>query len=212
MDRGSLIYGHNLDNVTGCLFHLCQSIYRHVCNVDGFQERYRDDEEFALQMRMIPALAFVPTHQVDDYFEALKLLLPREARPVINYFEDNYIGRWQGRGRGRDTPTFAIELWNVHDRVLNGKSRTNNAVEAWHRGVQQAFQVQHPTIWKFIRKLGKEQNKRDTIIEGLVAGNPPPPRKRQYQDVDARILRIVRDFGNRNENDFLRGIAYNLKF
>ena len=98
-------------------------------------------------------------------------------------------------------------------KTLNGLARTNNAVEAWHNSVQQAFQVQYPTIWKFIRKLAKEQNKRDTIFENLVAGQRPPPRKRQYVDLDARIFfTVVRDFPNRTKADYLRGIAHNLSF
>ena len=35
------------------------------------QERYKDDPEFALHLRMIPALAFIPPQQVIAVFERL---------------------------------------------------------------------------------------------------------------------------------------------
>ena len=50
---------------SGCLFHLTQNIYRRVQN-EGLQVRYETDANFALQCRMIGALAFVPPADVTD--------------------------------------------------------------------------------------------------------------------------------------------------
>ncbi|MCP3667293.1 MAG: hypothetical protein GY696_33165, partial [Gammaproteobacteria bacterium] len=169
-----------------------------------------------LSMRMLAALAFVPPHRVEEYFKELsdptRNLVPPEAIALLDYIEDTYIGRPLRGRQGRRQPTFPIPVWNVYDRVLAGKARTNNAVEAWHRGVQQAFQCHYPTIWKFIKKLGTEQKKRDTVIENMVAGQRPPPRRKEYVNLDTRILIIVRDFGNRSIADYLRGIAHNLSY
>lgn len=86
--------------------------------------------DFARWVRMIPALAFVNPVEVVDAFEALVAHpdFPAQAMPVVNYFEDAYIGRLQARG-GRQVPQFPIELWNVHERTLLGQQRTNNNVE-----------------------------------------------------------------------------------
>ncbi len=72
--------------------------------------------------------------------------------------------------------------------------------------------MQHPTVWKFIKKLKAEQQHRDKVIEGLVAGRAPAPKRRKYVDLNARIVTIVNDFANRNSIDYLRGIAHNLSF
>ncbi|XP_059154938.1 uncharacterized protein LOC131940304 [Physella acuta] len=45
--------------VKGCFFHLSQNIYRKIQD-SGLQQLYQVDSEFALKLRMLPALAFVP--------------------------------------------------------------------------------------------------------------------------------------------------------
>ncbi len=51
--------------------------------------------------------------------------LPQE---LIGYFAVNYIGSERGRGqnRRRMVPRFKIADWNVRDRALQDKPRTNN--------------------------------------------------------------------------------------
>ena len=105
---------------------------------------------------------------------------------------------------------FQREFWNVYERTRSGLARTNNAVEAWHRGLCDSFNMQHPKIWKFITSLREEQNHRDTVMEGLIAGNQPQPIRRRYRELQARILTIVNDFDNREVNDYVRGIAHNI--
>jgi len=56
-------------------------------------QRYNAEPRFALHARMIVALAFAPTDNLDDAFDALSNELPNELTPVLNWLEDNYIGR-----------------------------------------------------------------------------------------------------------------------
>ena len=53
-----------------CFFHLCSNIWKHVKNL-GLAQRYNHEEEFALPLRMISALAFLPPEDVIDGFEEL---------------------------------------------------------------------------------------------------------------------------------------------
>ena len=55
---------------TGCFFHLTKSIHRHIQGA-GLQELYENDANFALECRMISALAFVPPADVVGAFETL---------------------------------------------------------------------------------------------------------------------------------------------
>jgi hypothetical protein len=71
--------------------------------------------------------------------------------------------------------------------------------------------MDHPSIWRFIDGLKKIQKERDTFFEQMVAGNPPPVKRRKYRDADARILTLVNDFNNRPMNEFLRGVAHNFE-
>ena len=58
--------------VSGCYYHLCSNIWKHVQDF-GLQIRYMADEEFALTIRMLAALAFVPPNDVIDLFNAVEV-------------------------------------------------------------------------------------------------------------------------------------------
>ncbi|KAJ6641761.1 hypothetical protein Bhyg_06704, partial [Pseudolycoriella hygida] len=47
--------------VSGCFFHFCQCLYRKIQEC-GLQKTYIEDATFAMNMRCIAALAFVPVH------------------------------------------------------------------------------------------------------------------------------------------------------
>ena len=202
----------------GCFFHFSQAVWRKVQQV-GLQTKYNSDADFNVAVRQLPALAFVPPDHLENYFgdvsDALENfpnltdLENQRVADLLTYFEATYLGVLNRRGVRR-RPLFQREFWNVYDRTRSGLARTNNAVEAWHRGLCDSFNMQHPTIWKFITGLREEQNHRDTVMEGLIAGNQPQPVRRRYRELQAKILTIVNDFDNREVNDYVRGIANNI--
>jgi len=51
--------------IQGCFFHLCQAVMRHIQSA-GLKERYETDPNFALSMRHLTALAFVPVVEGQD--------------------------------------------------------------------------------------------------------------------------------------------------
>ncbi|MES1906493.1 MAG: hypothetical protein MHPSP_004411 [Paramarteilia canceri] len=67
----------------------------------GIKNRYTEDVELALQAKMILPLLFVPISHIDEGMNILEKILPNELLPLIDYFEDNYVGRmasimWEG--------------------------------------------------------------------------------------------------------------------
>ena len=70
-------------------FHFCQCIYSNIQSI-GLQRRYENDADFALQMRHLPSLAFVPVEDVVLAFEDLlsRVDVPLDSHSVIDYFED----------------------------------------------------------------------------------------------------------------------------
>ena len=97
-----------------CLYRLSQCVYRRV-QANGLQQSYTTYNELSLQIRMIPALAFVPVADVSSAFELIQEDLPEELQPILDYFEDTFIGR--ARRRGRKEPRFQHSMWNCRDRV-----------------------------------------------------------------------------------------------
>ena len=67
-----------------------------------------NDHEFGLQLRMIAALAFVPSQDVVNSFDEFCVVIQnqydRDADEVLDYFEDTYIGRF--RRNAPPTPSF----------------------------------------------------------------------------------------------------------
>lgn len=104
---------------------------------------------------------------------------------------------------------FPIEMWNLHQRTIDGQHRTNNVSEAGHRRVQSLMSCSHPTIWKFIEVLWNEQKSRDAEYALYVAGEAPPEKSKKYRDADKRILKIFDRFNPINIGEFLLGMARN---
>ncbi len=74
-------------NLRGCFFHFSQCIMRKL-QACGLKRKYEVDAEFALKMRMLCALAFVPVDRVIDAFEMLcdNEVFPPETQEVVDYF------------------------------------------------------------------------------------------------------------------------------
>uniref|UniRef100_T1JFK1 non-specific serine/threonine protein kinase n=1 Tax=Strigamia maritima TaxID=126957 RepID=T1JFK1_STRMM len=134
-------------------------IWRKIQEQPQILESYNDElTDFSSKLRKLAALAFVPVDDVITIFEALMqsdFFLREEEllRPLINYFEDT----WIGRNGARRNPKFSLSLWNCYTAVENDLPKTNNLVEGWHRAFSSSIGAQHPTIWKFINGLKHQQ-------------------------------------------------------
>ncbi|KAK4885771.1 hypothetical protein RN001_002042 [Aquatica leii] len=194
--------------IHGCFFHLVKNMKKHIGQLQ-LGNMYNNNPDFSLKVRMITALAFVRIPDLDQAIDVLAEELPAELEPLLEWYEDNYLERINRRENGRRSPLFPVDMWNLHERTLNGEDRTNNHAEASHRRLQTELAMDHPTIWKLIEGLKKVQKGRDVFYERLVAGNSPPKKLKKYRDADERILRLVRDYEDRDIIEFLRGIAHN---
>ncbi len=201
--------------VTGCFYHLSQSVYRRIQS-EGLVTDYITDEALGKYLRMLPALALLPTDTVvpafEEAFDEDYPLYDRRAQSVIDYFEDTYIGR--SRRRGRDSPLFPIGLWNVHERSLRGAARTNNAIEGWHNAFQSHMGSNSPNIWRFITILRREVGLVHDQVRALARGLPLPKRRRVYRDVQVRVENILAQlqYGQRVPVEALEGLASNFMF
>lgn len=80
-----------------CFFHLSRFSWRRIQKTGRFVEKYAEDFEFALNIRHLPTLAFVP---VSDVFSSFEELIESEyferneqyLQPIIDHFTDILIG------------------------------------------------------------------------------------------------------------------------
>ena len=69
-------------------------------------------------------------------------------------------------------------------------------------------------FWKYCitKQIVREHNLNMVHIDQLLGGHAPPAQRRKYRDNNERIVRIVREFDQRDRMDYLRGIAHNIAF
>ena len=198
-------------NVQGCLFHFGQCLW-HKIQQFGLQGWYSERPENALLIKMFQALSFVPVDRVVEEFINLLQSLDDESDELLTdfltYFEATWIGIVQ-RGRRR-RPTFAIELWNVHGRVVDNLPRTNNSTEGWHHAFDLRVGITHPNTKRLIQKLRQEAADHELELEQLRLGIQAPPPKKKYQTKNLRLQNIVANFDDRDILAYLLAIAHNL--
>lgn len=194
-------------HINGCFFHLAKNM-RKCLSKNNLLQFYNNDPDFALCARMIISIAFVPPQNIAADFNVLIQNSPNVLVPVLNWFEDNYIGRLNLDG-SRRSPLFPNPTWSLYDRTLEKLDRTNNYAEAAHRRLQIQFSCDHPTIWKFIDSLRSFQSHTDQIYAEFIRGDLPVQKRTKYRQIDTRILRIVESYGERNIMEYLRGLATN---
>ena len=70
----------------------------------------------------------------------------------------------------------------------------------------------HPDIYEFIRHLRGEQSYTEAGIQRLIAGEKPKTARRKVILGNTRIRTIVEAYHLRSLNDYLRGLAMNIKY
>ncbi|KRZ11313.1 hypothetical protein T11_11034 [Trichinella zimbabwensis] len=78
---------------------------------------------------------------------------------------------------------FPVEVWSMYRQVVDGDSQNNNYAEAAHRRLKAELGMAHLTIWKLIDSLRK-----------------PPKKLKKYRDSDEIIVRIVRQYNNKDSS------------
>ncbi|CAF3461959.1 unnamed protein product [Rotaria socialis] len=114
--------------LSGCYFHLRQSIHRKL-QEQGLQKKSEDDVGFAHGIHKMAALAFINPNDVINAFADVSTHLGDDFQSMLDYFEDTYIGRFHANG-SRAKPLFNFEYWNVYERTKNHQMRTNSSAEA----------------------------------------------------------------------------------
>ena len=116
---------------------------------------------------------FVPPKDVIKAFKEIKALGTscKKFDPMFTYFETFYIGKLVRKSETmRKVPVYPIKRWNVFSRVRDGKARTNNSQEVWHKIFSYDAKV-HPFFNKFVENFRLEQQHTEVFIAQIQAGN-----------------------------------------
>ena len=210
-ERAAINSIHNLNpqiEVKCCFHYFSSNVWKRIQHV-GLQQRYSNDQELALHLRMLCAIAFLPTADVIQGFEELvhemRNIYKNEVDELLDYFEEDRFRR----NAPRRPPSFALDFWNMFIRTDDELPRTNSSVDGWHRSFQGHVSSCHPVFWKFLNILRDEENLICVSIIQHLAGHPPPPHREHYLDCNRGILD---DFPNFQTLHYLRSITHNLQF
>ena len=106
---------------------------------------------------MFAALAFLPPEHTKSWFKMLQISLSEfEARDFVDYFEEIYLGCLNRNG-SRRKPRFHLTMWNGYHRTIEHLTRTNNAIEGFHRGFESSLQMNKPDVWKILEAIHRQQ-------------------------------------------------------
>jgi hypothetical protein len=94
---------------------------------------YRNNSNFSGLVKMIVALSFIPIPDFDLTIESLSEKFMDILYPLLDCFENNYVGMVNRNMRRRRIALFPPEIWNVHEWFLNEKNRTNYYAEDANR-------------------------------------------------------------------------------
>lgn len=208
--------------IKGCFFHLEKNIWAHIQSI-GLQSKYVSDPVFALNVRQLMALPFIPASDIPGAFEQMcktEFWMPDEdneysvqLQELLNYFETTYIGiltRTQSARRGVQFPP---ELWSVYDNVKLGMPRTNNGIESWHGKLQKSFGGCHLSIYKFFEALSTEQGYQQSRLSKIERGENPEPIPASVAKLERRIEKIVNTYQSDDSFDvvhYLTRLAHNI--
>ena len=105
-----------------CFFHLTQNVWRKM-QTAGMQADYNHDEELAMRIRQLPALAFASPSDVQHLFAAVVQQLPMPQATELSCTSSGPTS-----GVLSQAALFPTYLWKFHTDTPFGLPRTTNAV------------------------------------------------------------------------------------
>uniref|UniRef100_A0A915NP24 FLYWCH-type domain-containing protein n=1 Tax=Meloidogyne floridensis TaxID=298350 RepID=A0A915NP24_9BILA len=189
-------------HVAGCWFHFNQSIWQSIQNL-GLNTRFDQEPEYALALKKFSVLALCDVQNVFQRFEHLadhflQQFGDTEAhQDFIENIENMFIGR------PRRSPLFPIEMWTSKYITEFHLPSTKNSVEFWHRNLQNIWSSLRQNFFRFLVRILNENEKVDALCSKLDAGEELSVySKVEYKQANQRLLEIIQNYSNLNENDY----------
>ncbi|KAI6646059.1 hypothetical protein LOD99_9507 [Oopsacas minuta] len=100
-----------------------------------------------------------------------------------------------------------IGMWNYHFETPFGLARTTNIVETWHCSFNATVGCHHPTVWKLICSLKREQGLVEVRHAKFISGAQSP--KRVKTQGNEQVLKdLIHSYMYRPRMELLRGIVH----
>jgi len=194
--------------ISGCFFHLSQSIIRKVNELGLKAEFEAEDGDFNIKVKSLASLAFVPPAEVNARYDELAQIFPDDdsSNQLLSYFEHTYV-RGPGVGGRFRNARFPPEVWSHYADALASAPKTTNCCEGFHNALQSLFMCAHPTVWKLFRGLISDMAIHRLTAQNAEVLNVELPRSKYAQLAD-RLREKVADYHNQGDKlRYLRAIS-----
>ena len=126
---------------------------------------------------------------------------PEGLEPLLDYFDNTYVS--------------GASTWNVNSITLEGGSRTDNMCEGWINTFAKLVGHAHPTIWRAIDSIRKEQAQIATALLHGLRGEPQAKRVRRHtHQLQSKVHKLSTDRHDNSKTlpDLLKGIGHCVRF
>ena len=142
--------------------------------------------------------------------------------PLVDYFDSTYVnGACRPAPADNTTaeprrrrPRFPPTTWNVHELTLNGGDRTNNSAEAWNRRFECLLGHNNPSIWTVIEMLQADAATTPLWLNTRMAVWHGSDALQKCHSDAWQLTRLCQEYVEKQRNmaDFLRAVAYQIRF
>ena len=135
-------------------------MWRKVQNVDLVDHYKKKSDNVRNTVKALCPLVFLDVDQINEAFEDLQEILDNMNLPKLTKYtiilkirtlEDRDVG-------AREEHQISEKMWNVRTRTEEGIPRTNNKTEGRHRAIQGMVDYPHPSLWRFLSAVQKEES------------------------------------------------------
>ena len=200
-------------SIHGCFYHLTRSTWRKIQSL-GLTDLYKENTDVKHFCGMMDGLSFLPLGDILIGMEYLRRIVIPELVPLLDYFDKNYVSGTTQDNMRVTPPTFPPNLWNNREATMVGGARTNNICEGWNNGYHQLVGYSHPTFWKSIESLRKDEiiNYKDIIR--AERGDHTDSRKTSASiNLQRRLENLCREHenGTKSMEEFLQAIGHTIR-
>lgn len=135
----------------GWNFHLGRMIYQQIKEC-GYQKLYGNKETFAVEMKSIFALSYLPAEELPICFDEWSSDVSPEARTIADWFSDNYIWGTSTTSMAKYDPTF----WSIHELYDENIPQVQNSAEVWHNKIQSLLSNNNTAFYRMSNQIINE--------------------------------------------------------
>ena len=186
-----------------CLFHLLQSLIKHV-KKNNLGSAYTTDPEINSFIRLFFGLPFIEKHEIDFYLEIIKSEISHisnethktNANGFFQYFTDTWVA-------GKH---YSIEDWSQYNDL---KLMTNNWSESFNAAISRRFSRSHPNCFTLIEMLASVVNYYMFLRHDIIV-NRAKYNYDNYSDIARELEQIIKEKNTLYNNDpkrYLQALA-----